>query len=126
MFSDNKKEKGSADPYGKQPNRNRISTKTKVKGDIVSEADFRIDGELEGNIKTSGKVVIGREGFINGTIECIHADIEGSFSGVLQVSDLLTLKSTAHIQGEVTTGKLSVEPGATFDASCKMKPATDV
>lgn len=104
---------------GGQPN--RIGKSTKIKGDIISEADFRIDGELEGNVKTSGKVVIGAGGYINGKVECVQADIEGNFNGELIVADLLSLKSTAVIEGTVSVVKLAVEPGATFNASCTMR-----
>ena len=104
---------------GGQPN--RIEKNTKIKGEIVSEADFRIDGKLDGNLKTSGKVVIGKDGLIHGKVECVNADIEGSFNGELLVSELLSLKSAAVIEGTVFVSKLSVEPGATFNASCSMK-----
>jgi cytoskeletal protein CcmA (bactofilin family) len=118
MFSDNKKPK-TMNEIGGQPN--RIEKNTKIKGDIVSEADFRIDGKLDGNVKTSGKVVIGKDGYIHGKVECVNADIEGSFNGELLVSDLLSLKSSAVIEGTVAVTKLAVEPGATFNASCTMK-----
>lgn len=101
--------------------RNIVGKNTSLVGDIKSEGDFRIDGKVEGNIKTSGRVVIGQEGSVDGTIECTHADIEGKFSGKLNVDQMLSLKATATIAGEVVLGKLSVEPGATFNASCNMK-----
>ena len=104
---------------GGQPN--RIEKNTKIKGDIISEADFRIDGKLDGNVKTSGKVVIGKDGYIHGKVECVNADIEGSFNGELMVSDLLSLKASAVIEGTVSVSKLAVEPGAAFNASCTMK-----
>jgi cytoskeletal protein CcmA (bactofilin family) len=116
MFSDNKR---PMTEIGGQPN--RIEKNTKIKGDIVSEADFRIDGKLDGNVKTSGKVVIGKDGYIHGKVECVNADIEGSFNGELLVSDLLSLKASAVIEGTVSVSKLAVEPGATFNASCTMK-----
>ncbi|MFS4466290.1 bactofilin family protein [Maribacter sp. 2210JD10-5] len=118
MFSDKQKPR-SMNELGGQPN--RIEKNTKIKGDIISEADFRIDGKLDGNVKTSGKVVIGKDGYIHGKVECVNADIEGSFNGELLVSDLLSLKSSAVIEGTVSVTKLAVEPGATFNASCTMK-----
>ncbi|RKN82736.1 bactofilin family protein [Ulvibacterium marinum] len=118
MFSDNKKPRTMNEISG-QPN--RIEKNTRIKGDIVSEADFRIDGKLDGNVKTSGKVVIGKDGLIKGKVECVNADIEGSFNGELLVSDLLSLKSSAVIEGTVSVSKLAVEPGAAFNASCSMK-----
>ncbi|MFY0628826.1 MAG: polymer-forming cytoskeletal protein [Flavobacteriaceae bacterium] len=103
--------------------RNVVAKNTSIVGDIISEGDFRIDGSLEGTIKTQGRVIIGAEGFIKGKIESTNADIEGKFSGELIVQKTLSIKTSAHISGEVTVGKLSVEPGATFNASCSMKGA---
>ncbi|MCA0958614.1 polymer-forming cytoskeletal protein [Muricauda ruestringensis] len=117
MFSDNKKPR-PMNEFGGQPN--RIEKNTTIKGDITSEADFRIDGKLEGNVTTSGKVVIGKDGYINGKVECVNADIEGKFNGELMVKDLLSLKSSATIEGTVSVAKLAVEPGATFNAACTM------
>ncbi|UII81535.1 polymer-forming cytoskeletal protein [Flagellimonas sp. CMM7] len=117
MFSDNKKPRPMTE-FGGQPN--RIEKNTKIKGNITSEADFRIDGKLEGNVKTSGKVVIGKDGYINGKVECVNADIEGKFNGELLVNDLLSLKASAIIEGTVSVSKLAVEPGATFNAACTM------
>jgi cytoskeletal protein CcmA (bactofilin family) len=103
--------------------RNIIGKNTSLVGDLTSDGDFRIDGKIEGNIKTKGRVVIGKDGFVNGTIECTNADIEGTFSGKLNVDQLLSLKESATITGDVVLGKLSVEPGADFNATCSMKGA---
>ncbi len=120
MFSDNKKGRDQAVTDFSR-NQNKISEGTKIVGDIISEGGFRIEGTIEGTFKTSGKVVVGSSGFIKGTLECSDADFEGKFSGTLNVSNTLSLKPTAHIEGEVTVGKLAVEPGANFNASCNMK-----
>ncbi len=103
--------------------RNVIGKNTKITGDIISEGDFRIDGTLEGNIETKGRIIIGETGLIKGKADCTNADIEGKFSGDLQVSNTLTVKTSANITGDVVIGKLSVEPGATFNATCSMKGA---
>ena len=101
--------------------RNIIGKNTSIIGDVQSEGDFRIDGTVEGTIKTSGRVIIGSNGIVKGEVECGNADIEGTFSGKLVVSELLSLKKTANINGEVFINKLLVEPGAVFNASCTMK-----
>jgi cytoskeletal protein CcmA (bactofilin family) len=103
--------------------RNIIGKNTQISGDIISEGDFRIDGTLEGTIKTNGRVIIGESGFVKGKVECANADIEGKFSGELIVSNILTVKTSANINGDVIIGKLSVEPGASFNATCAMKGA---
>ena len=121
MFSsDNKKSKHLA-TMETSTQQNIIAHGTKIVGDIASQGPFRIDGTVEGNIKTSGKVVIGKTGFIKGTLQGENADFEGKFSGKLILSGTLSLKSTAHIEGEVHISKLAVEPGATFNATCSMK-----
>ncbi|MCW2118003.1 bactofilin family protein [Flavobacterium sp. 7A] len=116
MFDKNSK--SYTDLLGKT---NRIVEGTSIKGDIVSQADFRLDGELEGNFHTTGKLVIGPSGSVVGDVVCRNADIEGKFNGKIEVAEILNVKSKASIHGEVVVGKLSVEPGAEFSASCVMK-----
>jgi cytoskeletal protein CcmA (bactofilin family) len=101
---------------------NRIVEGTTIKGDIMSPADFRLDGHLIGNFQSKGKIVIGPAASVKGDIVCKNADIEGIFEGKIQVQEILNIKSKAHIKGEVICGKLSVEPGAEFSATCVMKP----
>lgn len=115
MFSEKKE---------KQPQvlkRNIIGSDTSIIGDVVSEGDFRIDGKIDGTIKTTGRVVIGKSGYANGKIDCNNAEIEGKFSGKLFVRNQLALKATAKISGEVEINKLYVEPGAEINASVSMK-----
>lgn len=120
MFSENKKDKQMAEGTS---NQNLIAQGTKMVGDFNSEGDFRIDGIIEGNVKTTGKVVLGKSGLIKGTLQGTDAYFEGKFSGKLALSGTLTLKASAHVEGEVVAGKLAVEPGATFNVTCIMKGA---
>ena len=98
-----------------------IEKSTKIIGNIFSKADFRIDGEVEGNITTSGKVVVGANGKISGKLNCSNADISGNISGNIEVNETLSLMSGSYVQGEIVTGKLSVEEGAQVDATISMK-----
>jgi|TARA_B110000211_G_scaffold38396_1_gene39028 cytoskeletal protein CcmA (bactofilin family) len=118
MFTEFKKEKNMSTSSNQQ---NMITQGTSFVGDLISEAGFRIEGNVSGTIKTSGKVVVGKTGVINGTLEGVNADFEGGFSGKLKLSGTLTLKASAYVEGEVEVVKLAVEPGATFNASCSMK-----
>lgn len=120
MFSGIKKEHMATETGTQQ---NTIAKGSTLTGDIVSDGDFRIEGTIQGNVRTPGKVVIGRTGIIKGTLTSANADIEGKFSGKLILTDTLSLKSTAYVEGEVEVGKLAVEPGATFNATCTMKGA---
>ncbi len=113
-----KKEKPYTDQLGKT---NRIVEGTIIKGDILSKADFRLDGDLIGNFQSNGKIVIGPAGSVKGDIVCKNADIEGRFDGRIQVEEVLSLKATSVINGEASCSKLAVEPGAEFNATCVMK-----
>jgi len=113
----NKKNKSTMDTSSQQ---NIIAQGTKIVGDIESKGPFRIDGAIEGNVKTEGKVVVGKSGSITGTLQAVNVDIEGKFSGKLLLKGTLSLKSSAQIDGEVQVNKLAVEPGATFNATCTM------
>lgn len=120
-MSEKQKEATSKNKKPKKMERNVIAKNTTIKGEIISDGDYRIDGILEGDLKTKGRVIIGSGGIVNGTIEALNTDIEGTFSGKLIVEKILTVKAIAKISGEVVVGKLSIEPGATFNASCTMK-----
>lgn len=99
---------------------NLISNGTEITGDIKSEGDIRIDGTLIGNLSTKGKVVIGNTGKVKGEVVCKNSEVCGEVDGKINVSQLLTLKVTSHINGDIITEKLSIEPGARFTGNCNM------
>ncbi|HRW62280.1 MAG TPA: polymer-forming cytoskeletal protein [Bacteroidales bacterium] len=103
---------------------NLIGIGTEITGDINSNGDIRIDGSLTGNLKTAGKVVVGETGKVAGEIVCKNSEVLGVINGKIQVSDLLSLKSTAKIYGDIITKKLAIEPGSVFTGNCKMSNET--
>ncbi len=99
---------------------NLIGNGTAITGDITSNGDVRIDGKLKGNLTISGKLVIGPSGNIEGNVICQNADVSGEIHGKVTVSELLSLKSSAKLLGDIVTGKISIEPNATFTGTCNM------
>lgn len=99
---------------------NLISSGTEITGDIISNGDIRIDGTVTGTLNIKGKVVIGPTGRIKGEIVCKNSEISGVVDGKLTVGQLLNLKSSSRILGDISTSKLSIEPGAKFSGNCKM------
>ena len=93
---------------------------TLVEGTINSESDIRIDGTIKGELNCKSKVIIGPSGAIEGTVKCANAVIEGRYSGSLNVTNLLHIKETAQVSGDIVTGKLIVQEGAVFNVNCKM------
>jgi len=101
-------------------NINLISNGTEISGDIKSQGDIRIDGSLIGNLVTKGKVVIGNTGKVKGEVMCKNSEVSGGLEGKINVSELLTLKISCRINGDIITNKLSIEPGASFTGNCNM------
>ena len=105
---------------------NLISNGTEITGDIRSQGDIRIDGVLIGNLSTKGKVVIGNTGKVKGEVVCKHSEVSGEIEGKLNVSQLLTLKISSVINGDIITNKLSIEPGARFTGNCNMSDGNEL
>ncbi len=97
-----------------------IAEGTVFTGNITASKGIKINGIVKGSVICNGKVIVGKTGIIEGEIKCLNAEIEGVLKSAITVKELLELKSTANLQGEIITGRLSVEPGASFTGSCKM------
>jgi cytoskeletal protein CcmA (bactofilin family) len=104
---------------------NLISAGTDIFGDVKSSGDIRIDGTLTGNLNTKGKVVIGPTGKVKGEVICKNSEVAGVIEGRIIVGQLLNLKASSKINGDIITSKLSIEPGALFTGNCKMSD-TDI
>lgn len=123
MFkTESKAKKMAKQTYGEASSSsiNLINEGTSIKGDISANGDTRIDGELVGNIDSKGRLVVGPQGKITGEIKCKNVEVSGFIKGKVAASELLTLKSSAKIEGDIIAAKLSVEPGATFSGNCSM------
>lgn len=108
------------------PSINIIGAGTSIKGDVISNGDIRIDGTLQGTVKTKGKLIVGSNGNVEGEFYCTNGDFQGIINGKVNVSELLILKSTCKLSGEINTNKLAIEPGAVFSGSCSMNQNVSV
>lgn len=97
-----------------------IGVGTTIEGNISSSENIRFDGNLIGNLNTKGKVFIGQSGKVTGEIRCKNCEVEGVVDGRVVVEELLSLRSMCKLYGEIKTGKLAIEPGATFTGKCDM------
>lgn len=99
---------------------NRINLGTTVEGTLESDGDLRIEGTIKGTLRTKAKVAVGPTGLIEGDVHCKTADIEGRITGDIEVSEVLTLKASAIVEGNIYTAKIVIENGAHFDGICNM------
>ena len=100
--------------------RNIIGKGTKVKGDLETFGNLRIEGKMIGNLKTISKLIISNSSEVGGNVTAQNAHVEGTINGNIEVSESLYLKTTAVINGDISTSKLIVEDGAVFNGGCKM------
>jgi cytoskeletal protein CcmA (bactofilin family) len=103
------------------PSVNLLSNGTKLIGDIILNGDFRIDGNITGNIKCSGKITVGTTAYIEGKIECQNAEISGQVYGDIITTEYTIFKNSAIFRGNFSTSKLTVESGANLNMSCDME-----
>ncbi len=99
---------------------NSIMEGTSIEGEIRSDSNIRVDGRVKGTVNARGRVIVGQTGVIEGEVICQSSDIEGTVIGKINCQDLLSLKATAKLQGDINTKKLAIEPGAVFTGNCSM------
>ena len=105
---------------------NIIGQGTRITGDLVSNGDFRVDGAIEGHVKVGQRLVIGGTGKILGNIEADSATVAGHIKGNITVKNILELKPSAKIDGDIVTNKMVIESGAQFNGRCTMNVAVSV
>lgn len=99
---------------------NIIGKGTLIEGNITTNGNIRIEGRLIGNLISKAKVVLGQSAEIEGNITAQNAEIAGTVKGKTDIAELLTLKATSVVNGDINTAKLVVESGAVFNGLCKM------
>jgi cytoskeletal protein CcmA (bactofilin family) len=99
---------------------NSIVQGTDIEGTVKANSDIRIDGSIKGKLFCDAKVIIGPTGKVSGEIRCQNAVIEGSFDGTISVKELLNIRETAKIEGDISYGKLIVQPGGVIDGTISM------
>ena len=124
MFGSNKNKEtaksGSSMPSASSHSLNSLVQGTIVEGKVKATTDIRIDGTIKGDLVCDSKVIIGPSGMIEGTVRCQNAVIEGNFNGILTVAELLNIRETAKVVGDVSYGKLIEQSGAVISGSYKV------
>lgn len=102
-----------------------IGKGTSVEGNIDTNGNISVEGEVKGNVVSKSKVALGPSSYVEGKVLANNAIIAGEIQGSVEITELLTLKPTAVIHGDIMTNKLIVEAGATFNGSCRMGVSVD-
>lgn len=105
---------------------NMIGEGTVIEGTLRSESDVRVSGRVVGNLDVDGKVIVAKEGSINGELVAASADIAGDVQGQINIRELCVLKGAARVDADIKAARLVVEEGATFNGQCEMGQMTSV
>ncbi|MDU1891300.1 MAG: polymer-forming cytoskeletal protein [Dysgonomonas sp.] len=116
----NRKEKSDTNNSSSRVVHAIFSSGVTVTGDVKSQDDLRIDGNIEGNVICEGKLIIGANGCITGNVECNSVELFGQIQGDVKASQLFTLRSESCFRGEANVMNMEIEPGAKFFGTCKM------
>ena len=99
---------------------NMIGEGTVFEGTLRSESDLRISGRIVGKLQVGGKAIVAREGVVEGEMMATNAEIAGSVQGEIHIKELLILKSSARVDGNIEAARLIVEEGSVFNGKCQM------
>jgi cytoskeletal protein CcmA (bactofilin family) len=97
-----------------------VGPSVKIQGDLNSEGNIRIEGQVSGKVKTSQSVFVNEGAKIAADVLAGNAVIGGEIQGNLKVSGHLVLQSSARISGDISCSILRVEDGAQFTGKCSM------
>ncbi|MFA9290744.1 MAG: polymer-forming cytoskeletal protein [Solirubrobacteraceae bacterium] len=95
-----------------------ISENMQIKGEVFSTGSIRVDGRIEGDIKSESRIIVGLKGYIKGNIIANSVDVEGEINGKIDTIGILNIKSTAIVQAEIKVRDIAIEKGARFEGNC--------
>lgn len=115
---------GKKQPIDKVQIHTIIGPGTKIEGKISTKDSIRIDGEVEGELKTEGHIVIGKSGKVTGDIHSASVTLEGTVEGNITVTDGVHLVSSSNLTGDIRSTSIEIEQGAIFNGKSSMSQHT--
>jgi len=116
MFGNNKKSVNNIDEMGII-----IGRDTVLKGNINTKGTIHIDGQFEGEINTTGDIIMGDNAMITAQVIANNAMIAGTLYGNVFVTEKLELMPSARMYGDIKVGTLTIREGAILKGSCEMR-----
>ena len=91
-----------------------LSSGVSITGDVKFGSELVIDGEVEGNITSNGRLIIGTHGTVVGDIQVGHVTIQGTVAGNVLATERCSLEAGSNLQGDVEAPRLAVDENASF------------
>lgn len=93
---------------------NKLCADVEIEGTLSFSNTLEFHGNLKGNVVSSGTFILGEEAKIQGEIKTDSAIILGMMTGGIEASNRCVLKSTCHMEGDITSSLISMEEGAKY------------
>jgi cytoskeletal protein CcmA (bactofilin family) len=97
-----------------------IAKGTIIRGNVEADGNIRIEGCIEGEINTSGDVVLVESGKVIGNINSANAHISGKIEGNVKAKSQVHLTSSSVVDADMEVSSLVVDEGAVFTGRCVM------
>lgn len=97
-----------------------LSQGTKFTGNLEASSALRIDGEVEGDVISTDKIVTGINSVVTGSIEADEVVIGGIIYGSVNAKKILTLQATGKVEGDIRALEILIEKGGFFKGACEM------
>lgn len=97
-----------------------VGPSVKVEGELSSEGNVRVDGQVTGDIQTSQNLAVGEQAVIAANIKALNAVIAGKVKGNITVNEALEITETGQVEGDIVAKIISIAPGAVFRGQCNM------
>src|SRR5438045_1136327 len=128
MFGSNPKAPPAAPPTSQPSGNGPVSARTtnvlssgvSIKGDVTFRTELLIDGEVEGNITSTGKLTVGTHATVCGEIRAGFVTIQGTVEGNVFASERCALDAGANLHGDIESPRLAVDENASFLGSAKI------
>jgi cytoskeletal protein CcmA (bactofilin family) len=91
-----------------------------VRGELVFEETFRIDGRFEGKIRSGTELILGDAADVTAEIDVARLSVNGTLKGSVRATERVELLTGARVFGDIITPVLRIEEGAHFEGSCQM------
>ena len=102
-----------------------ISEGVYIKGDLACSSVLYIEGHIDGMIKSSNTVVIGKNGKFTGIITASKVVVNGVFEGNID-SGSVEILSGGFVLGDICSCDLSIEVGGRFDGKSSRKASESI
>jgi len=111
-MSDKKQEENQAETI--------VGPSVKVEGELSSQGNVRIDGQVAGNIQTTQNLAVGEQAMISANVKALNIVIAGKVKGNITAEEALEITETGQVEGDIAAKIISIAPGAVLRGQCQM------